>query len=121
MNLSITLSNTKSGLNLTDTNHGDATQVIIRHLQCFGIYGVSPTEIKMPIDTVGTGFSAASIFNLEDGEGKLVSITIRQEEDSTVNCRDLLKHEGRAYPKSGCAVEGCNPIMGEKVCGGHLK
>ena len=121
MNLTVTLSNTKSGLNLTDTNHGDATQIIIRFLQTQGIYGVNPTMVKMPIDTAGTFFSASSVFNLEDGEGKVVGINIRQEEDSTVNCRDLLKHEGRAYPKSGCAVEGCNPIMGEKVCEGHLK
>jgi len=77
MNLSITLSSTKAGLNLTDTNHGDATKVIIRHLQCFGIYGVSPTEIKMPIKV-----NYRSMFTLEDGEGELINITIRQEEEA---------------------------------------
>ncbi len=82
MNLTVSLSSTKSGLSLTDTNHGDATKVVIRFLQVNGIYGVNPTMVKMPIDTSGTFFSEASTFSLEDGEGKVVNITIRQEEEA---------------------------------------
>ena len=80
MNLTVTLSNTKAGLHLTDTNHGDATQIIIRFLQTQGIYGVNPTMVKMPSKNTGlkgVGY-IASKFELEDGEGESVTVTITE-------------------------------------------
>ncbi len=80
MNLTVTLSSTKSGLTLTDTNHGDAAKIIIRFLQVNGIYGVNPTMVKMP--SKSTGLSGvgyiASKFELEDGEGQSVTVTITE-------------------------------------------
>ena len=70
MRLSITLSNTDAALDLRSTNHGDATQIIIRFLQTQGIYGINPTMVKMPVH--------CSMFELEDGEGKSVTVTITE-------------------------------------------